>query len=392
MLAVALEVGEDLLRVGGAQRGEVGVELAQHLVESGEGHGALRVGAGVDPRLRGRVLLRVLGQGAGARGHHAERVGVLQLLRAGVQVRHQVHGRRPVGALGGHAPALAEGERALAGRTGGQRDHLVGDVGVVGLHGAVEPVALDGHGGLALAEGLAAPVGVDLVGVLHGAGLQQGLHVGQRLRVLRAVGGHLRLVGVGDPAAGLLHEDAEPGVFGTHDQPGHTVPGQLARDLLQLVPGRRVVLLGQPRLLPQAAVDRQRERGGVLGQAHQLAVVGEGGAQLLGEVVGVLDLVAVGVQGAASGVVRELVGVDVEGVRRLVPGERLGELLVHVLGDVDGHLVAGLLGVRGRRFLDGLGLGVAGAGYQHRQVLAGAGVLLRLLVAAEARRAARGGQ
>ena len=87
----------------------------------------------------------------------------------------------------------------------------------------------------------------------------------------------------------------------------------------------------------------RRERREVLGHAVELALVGEGLAQRLVEVVVVADLVGVGVEAAVLGVVGEPRGVHVEHVGGVAAGEALRELLRHVAGDGDGDGVAGLL-------------------------------------------------
>src|SRR5690606_10192727 len=78
------------------------------------------------------------------------------------------------------------------------------------------------------------------------------------------------------------------------------------------------------------------------------------------KVGGVLDVIAVGGEGAVRGVAGHGVGREVEDVRRRAGGEALGELLVEIGGgdDLDSRPRA-LRPLRGG-VLDSLGLGVAG--------------------------------
>ena len=97
-----------------------------------------------------------------------------------------------------------------------------------------------------------------------------------------------------------------------------------------------------------------------LGAQYELVVDGERVDQGRQEVAGVGQVVAVRVEGAVADVARELVGRDVEDVRRVVAGEALAELLGEVGGDGHLGLDAALLRPRRHGVLDRLGLGVAG--------------------------------
>ena len=184
---------------------------------------------------------------------------------------------------------------------GGQLDGLVLQVGVVVLDGALDPVALDGHRGLLRAEGLATPPGVELVGHLEVAGLDvaSGPTPGPRSPP-----------GCSPAPADASSLSHQPPFWTTKapsrsmptpmPRPGLVLGGELLRDGLELLPGRRDVGVGQAGLRPRVGVDLQGEGREVLGDAVLLALVGEGLAQRLVEVVVVLDLVGVGVEAARS--------------------------------------------------------------------------------------------
>jgi hypothetical protein len=98
-----------------------------------------------------------------------------------------------------------------------------------------------------------------------------------------------------------------------------------------------MVGVGQAGLRPRGGVDLQAERGEVLGDTVELAVVRERLTQSGVEVVLPGEAVAVRFETARTRVRREACGVDVEDVRRVVRGEALTELLAYVLRLGDGR-------------------------------------------------------
>ena len=254
---------------------------------------------------------------------------------------------------------------ALAGRTLRQLDDLVLDVRVVGGQTAGDPVAFDGHGSLLGAEGLATPAGAEVGGVLDGVGVEQSLDLFKALNARVAACDGLGAIVTDQTTAGLLQEDADSCVFAVERQSNMISGGEFLGHIGKLVPSGRDIGIGQAGRGPHVSVDDQLQGGHILRGSVKLAVIGERLQQVVVEIALVLQLVAVGKQGAVGSVSGELLGSQVEHVGGIASGKSLGQLLRHIVGDLHGGLGAGLLRPCGNGLLDGLGLGVARRTDQH---------------------------
>ena len=164
---------EDRLRVAVLQPLELGVEVGDHVGRALLRGRVLRVVGAGDERREVRAVRGVLLRGGLDRRHHAEGLGEGQLLVGLVSDSTSEIASSLLPLSSAMPQQFVNASVPLPGGPRGQLGDRVVDVREVVGHRAGDPVALDGHRGLLLAERLATPAGAEVGRVRRHAVLHQ---------------------------------------------------------------------------------------------------------------------------------------------------------------------------------------------------------------------------